>query len=245
MAGSDRRAPAGGRAPLVIAATQPPCRSSDVAVNVAAHAATVRAAGARVVVFPELSLTGYELDAPAVGTGDAALAPLVEACVDTGSLALVGAPVRDADGRASIATMAVDGTGATVAYRKRYLHGDEFDRFSPGGKPVVIDVDGWRLGLAICRDTGVPQHAADTAALGMDAYVAGVLHRADEVAVIEERARRVATDHGVWVAVASFAGSTGGGFDRAAGCSGIWAPDGTMVTRAGTDVGAVARATLG
>jgi predicted amidohydrolase len=28
-----------------------------------------------------------------------------------------------------------------------------------------VDVDGWRLGLAICKDVGVPQHQADTAAL--------------------------------------------------------------------------------
>jgi predicted amidohydrolase len=108
----------------------------------------------------------------------------------------------------------------------------------------VLPVDGWRLGLAVCKDTGVPQHATDTAALGIDVYVAGVLESADDAAVVEERARRVATDHHVWVAVASFAGSTGGGFSRAAGGSGVWAPDGALLARAGTETGAIARATL-
>ncbi len=51
------------RAPLIIAVAQPPCLPCDVAANAATHAATVREAGARVVVFPELSLTGYEFDA--------------------------------------------------------------------------------------------------------------------------------------------------------------------------------------
>jgi len=46
------------------------------------------------------------------------------------------------------------------------------------------------------------------------------------------------------VAVASFAGSTGGGFDEAAGRSGIWAPDGAVVARAGDEPGAIACATL-
>jgi hypothetical protein len=67
----------------------------------------------------------------------------------------------------------------------------------------------------------VPRHAVDTAALGIDAYVAGTVKAADEAAVQEERARRVPLDHEGWVAVASFAGSTGGGFDKAGGRSAI------------------------
>ena len=82
------------REPLVIAVAQPPCTPYDIAVNAATHAATVRSVGARVVVFPELSLTGYELDAPAIDAGDLRLVPIVEACASAGSVALVGAPVR-------------------------------------------------------------------------------------------------------------------------------------------------------
>jgi predicted amidohydrolase len=106
-------------------------------------------------------------------------------------------------------------------------------------------VDGWRLGLAICKDTGVPQHAADTAALGMDAYLAAVLEHAEDAGVPEERAVRIAREHGVWVAVASFAGSTGGGYGRAAGGSGIWGPDGTVLARAGSRAGEVTTAWIG
>ena len=51
-----------------------------------AHAAAVRTAGARVVVFPELSVTGYELDAPAVDPDDPRLGPIVAACAETGAL---------------------------------------------------------------------------------------------------------------------------------------------------------------
>src|SRR5206468_3236498 len=102
----------------------------------------------------------------------------------------------------------------------------------------------WRLGLAICKDTGIPQHAADTAALGIDVYVAGVLETVEDAARQDERARRVAIDHQLWVAVASFAGSTGGGYSRAAGRSAIWGPDGALIIQAGPETGAIARATL-
>lgn len=232
------------REPLTIAVAQPPCVSYDVAANAATHAATVRRARARVVVFPELSLTGYELDTPAIAVDDPQLAPIVEACAESGSLALMGAPVQGGAGRAHIAMLAVDGTGAAVAYRKMWLGAAEAIRFAPGSRPAVLDVDGWRLGLAICKDTGIPQHASDTAALGIDAYVAGVLESAEDAAVQAERAHRVATGHQVWVAVASFAGSTGGGFAEAAGRSAIWRRDGVAIAQAGPEPGAIAHATL-
>jgi predicted amidohydrolase len=232
------------RKPLTIAVAQPLCFPYDVAVNAVTHAATVRSAGARVVVFPELSLTGYELDAPAITVEDPRLTPIVEACAETGSLALVGAPVHGEAGRSHIAMVAIEGSGARVAYHKLWLGTTESNRFTPGRKPAVLDVDGWRLGLAICKDTGIPQHASDTAALGIDAYVAAILESAEEAARQDERARRVATDHQVWVAVASFAGSTGGGYAQAAGCSAIWRSDGVVVTQAGPETGAIAHATL-
>ncbi|CAN5122215.1 carbon-nitrogen hydrolase family protein [soil metagenome] len=232
------------RRPLIIAAAQPPCVANDVAANAAAHASIVRAAAARVVVFPELSLTGYELDAPALAADDPRLWPIVEACADAGSLALIGAPMHGEAGRSHIAMVAVEGTGATVVYRKVWVSATKSSRFTPGSEPAVIEVDGWRIGLAICKDTGVPQHATDTAARGIDAYVAAMLELAEEAAIQDERARRVATDHQVWVAMASFAGSTGGGYTRAAGRSSIWAPGGVVVTQAGPEPGAIARATL-
>lgn len=227
-----------------MAVAQPLCVPYDVGQNAVAHAAAVRAAAARVVVFPELSLTGYELEAPALTALDPRLIPLAEACAEAGSVALAGAPVPGEAGRPHIAVLAVDGTGITVAYRKLWLGAAEAERFGPGDKPAVLDVDGWRLGLAICKDTGIPQHASDTAALGIDAYVAATLNSADEAALHDERGRHIATGHQVWVAVASFAGSTGGGYDQAAGRSSIWTPGGVVIAQAGPETGAIARATL-
>ena len=224
---------------LVIAVCQPRVVALDVTTNATRHAAAVRAAAARVVVFPEMSLTGYELDAPAVTSDDPRLAPLVEACAATDTVALVGAPV---DGP-YIGMLAIDGNGARVAYRKQHPHTSE-ERFLPGPAPEVLEVDGWRLGLAICRDTGIPEHVAETAALGIDAYVAGVVDPPAGETVMAERARRVNKEHGVWVAVSSFAGPTGGGYTETAGRSGIWAPDGRVEARAGRAPGEIARATM-
>ena len=227
-----------------MAVAQPLCVPYDVGQNAVAHAAVVRAAAARVVVFPELSLTGYELEAPALTAQDPRLIPLSEACAEAGSVALAGAPVPGETGRPHIAVLAVDGAGITVAYRKLWLGSAEAERFGPGDKPAVLDVDGWRLGLAICKDVSVPQHQADTAALGIDAYVAGTVMSADERALQDARASRIAASLGTWVAIASFAGATGGGYTECAGRSGLWSPDGNPVAQAGEGPGEIAIAQL-
>jgi predicted amidohydrolase len=228
------------RTPLVIAVAQPHTQPHDVAGNASQHAAAIRAAGARVVVFPELSLTGYELAAATVDPDDPRLSPIVDACAETGALALVGAPVAGPH----IAMLVVDGTGASVAYRKMFLGDAEAERFVPGGAPVALEVDGWRLGLGICKDTGVAEHAARTAALGIDAYLAGVVKHDHERDLLRERARRIATEHGVWVAVASFAGPTGDGYARTAGHSIVCTADGTTVAETDDEPGELATATL-
>lgn len=222
------------RASLTLAVAQPRCVSADLAHNAGAHAALVRAAGARVVVFPELSLTGYELDAPPVDVTGPAFAEIGAACAESGSVALVGAPVRNDDGTVSIATVVVDGVTARVGYRKLWLGDAESIRFVPGDRPTVWEVDGWRLGLAICKDFNTPEHVAATRSLGIDAYLAGTVKRTDEAAAQRDRAARIAERHRVWVAVASFAGPTGE-YTPAAGGSGVWRPGGALVAQAGPE----------
>ncbi|MEU6016434.1 carbon-nitrogen hydrolase family protein [Streptomyces sp. NPDC047515] len=231
--------------PLTVAVAQPGCAPLDIAANAAAHAEAVSRSGARLVVFPELSLTGYDLAAPAVSPDDPRLRPLVTTCHESGATALVGAPVRAADGREHIATLAVTGEGAAVVYRKMWLHGAESDRFAPGERPEVLVVDGLRLGLAVCYDAAVPEHAAATAALGIDAYVASTLYGSgpEQAARRDGHMSRSALAHDVWVVLATSAGPSGV-YAHTSGGSGIWAPDGTPAVQAGPEPGAVVSTTL-
>jgi predicted amidohydrolase len=231
------------RTALTVAAVQPDCTPGDVTRNALGHADAVRAARARLVVFPELSLTGYVLDAAPVAIDDPALTPLADACAATGSVALAGAPVADEEGRVYIATLHIDEAGVRVAYRKTWLGGGEPGRFTPGGGPVALDVDGWRLGLGICRDTRVFQHVADVAALRVDLYAAGLVHAPEELPDQDAQAAVIARTCGAHVVFASFAGPTGT-YPETAGSSAVWSPAGQAIARAGTEPGGIARATL-
>jgi predicted amidohydrolase len=230
---------------LTVAAAQPATVPRDLERNAVAHADMVRAAKARVVVFPELSLTGYELGADPVSPADVALSPVVEACAQAGSLALVGAPVRDETGRDFIAMLSVEGTGAEVCYRKTWLGGSEAGRFSAGDGPGLIELDGWRVGLGICKDTGIATHMAAVANLEVDAYFAGLVHLPEELAEQDARGFVIARACRAFAVFASFAGPTGGGFTETAGTSTVWSPEEKVLARAGRDVGGIARAVIG
>jgi predicted amidohydrolase len=225
------------RPPLSVSVAQPVTVPYDVAANAATHAAVIRSQPAGLVIFPELSLTGYHFDAGCVDPEGSDLNAVLQACRDTGSLALAGAPVAGNGGRDHIAMLAIDGGGVRVAYRKMWLGSEEMTRFAPGSGPAIVEKSGWRLGLAICKDTGVPQHAQDTIAHGIDLYTAGTLKHDHEADLQAERGSRIASSHGVWVAIASFAGATGEGYTVTAGRSAIWDPSGALVAEAGAKPG--------
>jgi predicted amidohydrolase len=230
---------------LSVAVAQPLVVTGDVEANAGRHAEAVVKAGARLIVFPELSLTGYDLTAEPISPEDPRLAALMVACARTGTLALAGAPVAGSGGP-QIAVLAIGSAGddqrarPRIAYRKRYLGAEEAERFVPGDGPTAIDVDGWRVGLGICKDTGTPEHVQGLADLALDLYAAGLVHRPSERAETDRRARNIAAATRAPVAIASFAGPTGSGYDETAADSGIWARNGERVASAGTQPGATA-----
>ena len=228
---------------MTVAAAQPAIVAGDLAANVAAHADIVRASGARLIVFPEMSLTGYVLDAPTVAADDPVLAPLIAACAESDAVALVGAPL-DWSGAERIGVLAVTGAGARPVYAKMCLGDTEPDRFIAGPRPGVITVDGWRVGIGVCKDTRILEHLRETRDEGIDLYVAGLVHRPDELGELATRARRIALKIGVPVVFAAYAGPTGA-FPATSGGSGIWDADGALITQAGAEAGAVVSAEVG
>jgi predicted amidohydrolase len=229
--------------PLQVAVSQPVCHPGRLDLNAAAHAAAVRATSASLVVFPELSLTGYVLDADEVDLAGRALDPVIDACAATGATALVGAPVH-LDGGRRIAVVAVTAAGAAVAYCKVHLGEDEVRHFAPGPGPALIDVRGWRVGLGVCKDTRIDEHLTPTLAQGIDLYAAGLVHAAAEHDELPRRAARIARHGRVPVAFASAAGAAGPTYPRTAGRSGIWDSTGALLTDSGTEAGSLASAIL-
>ncbi len=233
-----------------VAAAQAVSVPGDVATNVATAVALVGSAadrGARVVVLPELFLTGYD---PAVwrperciDLDDPRLQPLADVARHREVVVVVGAGVRRGPDRHTLSLLVVapDGT-VSAPYDKQHLFADERTFFSPGDHGASIVVDGWDLGLGVCYDGCFPEHAAAAAAGGAQAYLCpsaysvGSEHRRD----LYYAAR--ALDNGIYVVFAGLTGRCGAGEFN--GGSAVYDPEGQPLGRLGTEAPAMVLAEL-
>ncbi|UUZ50394.1 carbon-nitrogen hydrolase family protein [Massilia sp. B-10] len=119
-------------------------------------------AGVQLLVFPELSLTGYDLPAmaaSAVSADDPVLDPLREHAARTGMTIVAGVPLANRHGLPFIGALAFQPDGRCTSYRKHFLHPGE-ERYAAPGAAIscVIDVRGVPVALAICADTTHQAH---------------------------------------------------------------------------------------
>ena len=138
-------------------------------------AARARDAGAGLVVFPELALTGYPPEDLLLKRGflRRAQAALEDLQVE-GITAVVGWPEQSNGQVHNAAAVVADGEVRAV-YRKLLLPNygvfDERRWFEPGRESVVVDIGGTPVGITICEDIWAPEPTAATAAAGATVVV--------------------------------------------------------------------------
>jgi predicted amidohydrolase len=236
-----------------VAAAQAESVSGDLEANVAAAVFLVETAAgnsARVVVLPELFLTGYD----PLGWSDETcldervadnplLIPLREAARAHNAVVVVGAAVREQDSHRTISLLVFDGLGGVrKAYDKQHLTGEERDFFTPGSSGASIVVDGWDLGLGVCYDGCFPEHARAAAEEGALVYVCPSAYY-----VGSERRRDLyyaarALDNGVYVIFSGLAGKCGD--HEFNGGSAVYDPEGSPVDRIADEVPGIVCADL-
>jgi len=117
-------------------------------------------AGADVIVFPEMVLTGYPVEDLAMrasfrSASKAALAQLV-ASLDPSIVCVVGYLDQSPSGAPQNTVAIIYGSKVAATYTKRHLPNygvfDEFRNFVPGDSTLVIRIKGVDIGIAICED---------------------------------------------------------------------------------------------
>ncbi|MEW9534433.1 nitrilase-related carbon-nitrogen hydrolase [Microbispora sp. NPDC049125] len=160
-----------------VAVAQLSLQVARAAGNRAAAEAAVEeaaAAGARVVVLPELVNSGYVFS----GAGEAeALAEPADGPTVTGwarlarahDLVIVGGFCERVDGGVSNSQALVDPAGIREVYRKVHLWDDEQDVFVPGERAApVVDTAVGRIGMMVCYDLEFPEWVRACALAGAD-----------------------------------------------------------------------------
>lgn len=183
--------------------------AGDITANVAtAVEAVAVAAGARVLVLPELFLTGYAMPPAIIEVDDPRLGPLDEAATAAGMTVFVGA-ATPGPRRPFISLLAI-GAGVRKVYDKLHLCGQEQNHFSAGDRLVMVEIDGWKLGLAVCYDGCFPEHARALADAGAEVYVAAVAYYAGSEHRRDLYYRSRALDNGSFAVVSGLVGRCGG-----------------------------------
>jgi predicted amidohydrolase len=223
---------------LTVSAVQYQALDGGVVPNAMEHVRLIEDAeshGARLVVFPELSLTGYNLALLAspeswLVQDDSRLADVREICRRTGITAVVGGAYREPGGTPRLASLAIHSDGSTETAFKAHLHGKEEDLFLAGNGSGLLELDGWRIGLAICFDAAVPAHSTEAAGAGADAYAVSAAYTREEDHRLELHLGARAMDNRMFGILANLGGTTTLG--PSCGLSGFWGPDGLRMKRA-------------
>ncbi|WP_394246405.1 carbon-nitrogen hydrolase family protein [Vibrio profundi] len=219
---------------LTISVAQIPVVRGDIPTNLEHHLQMIEQSSlhnADVVVFPELSLTGYELDLAAklaFSPEPSNFEALSQASVKNEIIVIAGVPLRlEHSSKPTIGAVICFPNGTVQFYSKQYLHAGEDTYCSFGEMDYAIDVKGHRIALAICADFTKPEHSQRARELGADIYVASALISDNGFVADSKVLSRIASEHGFPVLLSNHISVTGGW--GTCGKSSVWDKDGERV----------------
>jgi predicted amidohydrolase len=195
------------------------------------------AAGAHVLVTPEMFLTGYKIGGTAAAAlaespgGDRTMA-IADIAQRHGVAVVFGHPERDCGGITNTC-VCVDGQGRVLGrYRKTHLFGD-LDRgmFVAGkgdGRP--FELHGWSIGMLICYDVEFPENTRRLALQGADLIVVPTANMEGYDFVAQHLVPTRAYENQVFIAYANYCGQEADIAYNGLSC--VVAPDGCALAQA-------------
>lgn len=217
---------------ITVAVVQSVALPGDLTGSVSDHARlAVQAAhkGARLALFPELSLTGYSLAltrADALTADDPRL-QMLQQVADANDIAIVaGAPIESTHGM-HIGALCFSPRRPVVTYTKHFLHEGEEKTFAPGVGGHPLDIHDHVVGIAICAEISHPEHAAEAAQRGANIYAASCFITPNGYAYDTSLLADYAREHRMMVLMANF--GNGNGTWMSAGRSAIWSDTGALL----------------
>lgn len=205
---------------------------TDIAQNIAVHKKLTELAagnGAEIIIFPELSITGYE---PKMAE-DLATTPndkrfdVFQRLSDENNLTIgIGVPLRTADG-ITISLLIFQPELPRATYHKKYIHPDEEPYFVSQENTIGLLGADRDVALAICYEISVPAHAEDAHDAGAKVYIASVAKSGAKINFSLERMAEIAGKYSMAVLMSDCVGYLNN--TEFAGKSSAWNSKGQLV----------------
>ncbi len=217
----------------ICAAQTRPARG-DVEKNIERHEQLIAQAVAEradVIIFPEMSLTGYEpeLAADLAMEIDDGRLDVFQKISDTARITIGASAPTKSNGGVCISMILFQPNEARRIYSKQFLHPDEEEFFVPGKKSDGLIHGKLKLALAVCYELSVPEHSRRAFENGANVYFASVAKTAEGVAAAAEDLTEIAKKYSMTVLTANCVGQSSDG--ECVGNSSIWDGKGRLVGR--------------
>src|ERR1700733_13994823 len=169
---------------VCVAQTRPV--KGDIQSNIENHRKLIELAisnEADTIIFPELSLTGYEPTLAkelATSKDDNRFDEFQK--ISNSKMITIGVGVPTTQGKGiAISTLLFQPHKARQLYSKKYLHQDEEEFFISGQSSVGLIGNKSNIALAICYELSVPEHSENAFKSGAEIYLASVVKSVNAV----------------------------------------------------------------
>jgi predicted amidohydrolase len=198
--------------PTIIAAAQICAKDENIEYNLSTHYGLIRLAvenGVQLLVFPEMSITGYVREAAsrlAFTQYDARLNELRNLAEAYHMIIIAGAPVR-LGSALHVGSFVIFPDHSVSLYTKQYLYEGESDYFTPSSvNNPLLTLDQENISLAICYDMENIQHIMKAIGAGSTVYSASIFYSDDSIGAAHELLSTYARAYSINVLMANYTG---------------------------------------
>ncbi len=218
---------------MILASAQTNPKRGDIEGNLQDHYRLIEMAGERgadLIVFPEMSITGYERemgDMLAFTPDDSRLGKLAKLAVDSKIVIIAGAPIRIA-AELFIGSFIFQPDDSISIYTKQFLHLGEEDFYAPSFDfNPVISLENERISFAICADIDHPKHPENAGKADCSIYTASLFFSPNGIPSAHRLLSSYAKKYSMNVLMSNFSGESWG--QASGGRSGFWDKNGVLI----------------
>lgn len=217
---------------MKIAAAQIKPIKGDINANIENHKTLINLAinnNVDLIIFPELSITGYEPELAeqlSVHYEDPVLDIFQKMAEENNITIIVGMPTK-ADDKLLISSIIFQPEKKRDIYSKRHLFPTETGVFSRRESFCQLNVLQNKISLAICYDLSDPNHSQQAYQAGSNVYAVSVLNSVNGIDNDLIKLSDIAKKYHMHVLMANFTGESGG--YECAGKSSAWNNNGSLL----------------
>ena len=222
---------------MILAAAQTKPKSGDIDTNLLDHYRLVELAAinnANLIVFPELSITGYERENArqiAFSPNDSRLNQLRSLAVENQITIIAGAPIL-IKSELFLGEFIILPDNSISIYTKQFLHtGEEVFYQSSFDYNPIIEIENERISFSICADIDNPTHPENAKKNKISIYIASIFFSPNGISEAHHSLQSYATNHNMNVLMSNFSGESYG--IPSGGKSGFWNNKGKLIAQMG------------